>query len=623
LSSVCFFPKIENVRKKIFLLLAFFFLFKLVPLTFASSEFETNYNVTYEVFPSGKVAVTQEVALTNKLSNIYATQYSLIIKGGKIENIQANDGGGPLKTEIKKAGQETIINLTFNQQVVGTGKTLNFTLRYDALDLVRKNGQIWEINIPKLGNKEEIDNYTLFLKVPKSFGKPAFIKPPPVESNFDENYNIFRFTKNQIIQAGINAVFGEFQIFDFNLSYYLENPNSYLGEIEIALPPDTAFQKITYQQIEPLPVNVRVDNDGNWLAKYILNPKEKIIVKAKGKAKIFGQPQEFFPPPKKETLKNNLLPKKYWEADSPLIMSKAQELKTPQAIYNFVVKTLNYDFDKVEENPKRLGALQALSYPQNAICMEFTDLFIALCRAAGIPAREINGFAYTTNEKLTPLSLNTDVLHAWPEYYDEEKMAWIPVDPTWEKTTGGIDYFKRTDLNHFAFVIHGENSEFPLPVGSYKNSAIQEKNIQVTFGEYEEEKPPELKVDFNLPEKIYWGIKNKGEIVIKNLGSGASYRLNVKIKSSGVELTSSKKFPFSLEIFPPFASEKIELEIKPKFKDSFNPNLEVYLNDQKFTYSFKNGFFPEKVVLLFLGGILLGVGLVFLTKIKFYVRKSQ
>jgi len=611
------------VKRKIFLFLAILFLFKFFSPVFASSEFETEYNVTYVVLPSGRIKVTQEISLTNKFSNIYATQYSLIIKGGQIENIQANDQEGPLKTEIKKVGQETIINLTFNQQVVGTGKTLNFTLRYDALDLARKNGQIWEINIPKLGEKEEIDNYTLFLKVPKNFGKPTYIKSPPVEGSYDENYHIFRFTKNQITTAGVNAVFGDFQIFDFDLSYYLENPNPYLGEIEIALPPDTAFQKISYQKIDPLPENVRIDNDGNWLAKYVLNPKEKMIVKARGKAKIFAQPQEFFPPPSEENLKNNLLPKKYWESDSPLIIQKAQELKTPQAIYNFVVNTLSYDFNKIEENPKRLGALQALSHPQNAICMEFTDLFIALARAAGIPAREINGYAYTTNEKLTPLSLNTDVLHAWPEYYDDEKKAWIPVDPTWEKTTGGIDYFKKTDLNHFTFVIHGEESEFPLPVGSYKNSEIQEKNIQVTFGEYEEEKPPELKVEFNLPEKIYWGIKTRGEIIIKNLGPGAVYNLNVNVNPTGLELISAKNFPFNLSIFPPFANEKIEVQIKPEFKNSLNPKIEVYLNNQIFTYSFKNMLPQKKTVLLFLGVILLVIGLVFLTKTKFYVRKRQ
>lgn len=609
-------------KKVIFLQIIFLaFLFKTPPPVFSSSEFETSYKVTYEVLQSGRTEVTQEISLINKLSNIYATQYSLIIKGGEIENVRASDGLGPLKNEIRKINGETTIILTFNQQVVGTGKTLNFNLQYDALDLAKKNGQIWEINIPKIGEKEEADSYSLFLKVPKSFGNPTSIKPSPIEKEENENYNIFRFTKSQLISTGVNAIFGEFQIFDFDLSYYLENPESFPGEIRIALPPDTAFQKISYHEIDPEPINVSVDNDGNWLAKYNLSPKQKLIVKARGKAKIFGQPQEFFPPPKEENLKKNILPQKYWEVNDPLISQKARELKTPREIYNFVVKTLNYNFERVEKNPKRMGALQALTDPQGSICMEFTDLFIALSRAAGIPAREINGFAYTTNEKLTPLSLNTDILHSWPEYYDRERKSWIPVDPTWEKTTGGIDYFNKTDLNHFAFVIHGENSESPPPVGSYKNNDIQNKNIQVSFGEYEEEKAPDLRVEFNLPERVYWGIKNRGKIVIKNTGSVAVYNLNLKINAYGLSLNQIKEIPSEIEIFPPFAKEEFEIEIKPGgVKNSLNPFIEIYLNDKNFVYYFKNSIMKEGLVFLFLILIFLAT-LVFLTKRIFYDRK--
>ncbi|GAI19887.1 unnamed protein product, partial [marine sediment metagenome] len=68
-----------------------------------------------------------------------------------------------------------------------------------------------------------------------------------------------------------------------------------------------------------------------------------------------------------------------------------------------------------------MGALKALNSKNPVVCMEFTDLFIALCRAAGIPVREVNGYAHTNNPKLRPLSLTLDVLHAWPEYYDENK----------------------------------------------------------------------------------------------------------------------------------------------------------------------------------------------------------
>src|SRR5258707_13577173 len=102
--------------------------------------------------------------------------------------------------------------------------------------------------------------------------------------------------------------------------------------------------------------------------------------------------------------------------------------------------------------------------------MEFTDLFIAMARAAGIRAREINGYAYTENKDSEPLSLVADVLHSWPEYWDKYNKEWILVDPTWGNTTHGIDFFHKLDLRHFTFVIHGVNSEFPLSPGSYKLS---------------------------------------------------------------------------------------------------------------------------------------------------------
>ncbi|MGB9706614.1 MAG: transglutaminase-like domain-containing protein [Microgenomates group bacterium] len=607
------------MRILIFILSLLFF----APPIFAAEEFETSYDVNYQILPDGKANVTQEISLTNKLSNIYATQYSLTLKGGLIENIQAYDEKGPLKTEIRQNNEETNIVLNFNQQVVGTGKTLKFKLTYIALDIAQKKGRVWEITIPRLAEQAAIDNYRLTLAVPKNFGLPAYFKPPPVEQQEEGSYNLFRFTKNQLSSSGINAVFGEFQIFDFTLFYHLENPNSFRGETEIPLPPDTAFQKVTYQKIEPQPLNIRVDNDGNWLAKYTLNPQQKMTITATGKVKLSSQPQEFFPPPTSENLKNNLLAKKFWEVDNPTILQKAQKLKTPKAIYDFVVKTLNYDFERVKEGGERMGALKSLEYPNQAICMEFTDLFIAISRAAGIPAREINGFAYTTNERLKPVGLTVDVLHAWPEYYDEGKKVWIPVDPTWGKTTGGLDYFSKFDLNHFTFVIHGEDSQTPYPPGSYKKNDGQTKDIYVVFGEYEGELKPELKVNFDLPRQIYWGTKNRGKIIVRNYGPTAVYNLKTEIESKGIDLKSSQSLPFTLTIFPPFASKEIEVELKPASLRNFSKgNITVFLNeDLQFVHQLQIGFLPEKLILPLLG-IVFALGLLILTKTKFYAKRN-
>ncbi|NCC70435.1 hypothetical protein EOM09_02540, partial [bacterium] len=44
-----------------------------------------------------------------------------------------------------------------------------------------------------------------------------------------------------------------------------------------------------------------------------------------------------------------------------------------------------------------------LNLPNSSICTDFTDLFITLARAKGIPAREVQGFAYTNNSKIKPI----------------------------------------------------------------------------------------------------------------------------------------------------------------------------------------------------------------------------
>lgn len=122
----------------------------------------------------------------------------------------------------------------------------------------------------------------------------------------------------------------------------------------------------------------------------------------------------------------------------------------------------------------------------------------------GIPARELNGYAITNEENLRPLSINLakgDLLHSWPEFYDPT-LGWIQVDPTWGNTSG-IDYFTKLDTSHFAFVIKGINSEYPVPAGAYRTD--QEKDlIEVEFSQAENE------IDFTqsttLKKKFNWNL---------------------------------------------------------------------------------------------------------------------
>ncbi len=114
------------------------------------------------------------------------------------------------------------------------------------------------------------------------------------------------------------------------------------------------------------------------------------------------------------------------ESDNPEIITQAQNLTIglsnpadkASRIYSYVTKHLDY----VTQEEER-GALWALKNGTGD-CSEYSYLFVALCRAAGIPARVMAGFAFYKNQATVQDG------HMWAEYYLED-YSWIPVDATW------------------------------------------------------------------------------------------------------------------------------------------------------------------------------------------------
>lgn len=536
------------MTRLVHLLICLFVYFLIITPVVAASAFDADYDVDYSIAPSGVTIVTQKVTLTNKETNVYPKEYSVAIDSEKIKNIIARDTAGLITPTISQKDGKTTIGLSFNDQIVGVGKQTSFTLRYENLDIAQKNGSIWEIYVPGVADDETLQNYTVSLNVPSTFGTLAYRTPAPADGR--------HWNKTQMVHGGIAAAYGSSQTFALRLGYFLQNPRLTPIKEDIALPPDTAYQKIIVQSLEPKPITVGRDQDGNWLATYELSGGQKVKIEAKLLASLTLAP--------KKEWKDAVLaeaytkPLQYWESQDPAIRRLAEKYTTPQAIYQYVVNTLSYNYDRVGQNPVRRGAAAALVTPKEAICMEFTDLFVAMARAAGIPAREVVGFAYTTNARLRPLSLVADVLHAWPEYYDKEKQLWVPVDPTWGNTTGGVDYFTKLDFNHIAFAIHGMASNYPYPAGAYKEENKQGKDVEVTFASA----PPgdiigKLSTTIQFPITATAGRVASGRVEVVN-DSGVS------VDSANITI-NAMPFPFSFaanEIrIPPFAKFVYPLEI--------------------------------------------------------------
>jgi transglutaminase-like putative cysteine protease len=518
-------------------------LFFCVPKSYAETEFQADYDIEYAVGPTGVTIVTQKVTLTNLLTNVFAKQYSITLDSDKVKNVIAYDNKGVINPQISQENGKTTITVLFNEKIVGLGKKLVFTLRFENTDIAVKNGSIWEVNVPGIASTPDLGEYSVSLQTPPSFGANAYMVPPPADGR--------RWNKKQMIAGGISAAYGQEQFFTVKLTYILENPDATSKLTELALPPDSAYQKVSIREIDPKPENVVRDSDGNWLARYEVPAKSSVKVTVDVTISVRLIPREDFG---KETIvkEEYLKATKYWNSDDPAIKSIAQQFTTPREIYDYVVDTLSYDYSRVNENVVRKGATKALQSPNNSVCMEFTDVFIAIARAAGIPARQAIGYAYTTNTKLRPLSLVTDVMHAWPEYYDDATQRFVPVDPTWANTTGGVNYFDKLDFNHIVFAINGKRDDYPYPAGAYKETGKRGKFVDVQFADPSVAKHllAKLETTIDFPGAVIAGLPAYGRMSIKNITGVGIDDIPLTISSDPIDTNIVK----SIDHLPPFTS---------------------------------------------------------------------
>jgi len=449
----------------------------------AESEFATKFVSHYELAENGPTHITHTITLTNQFSHLYLTEYTILLEPG-ITSLSATQDGSPLTPLLEAGKDSTTVTLKELIPVVGQHQSTTLTFSFFAPDQSERLPRTIAINIPRLAKANEASDYQRIVSVPSSFGIPTH-QYPPASSVSSDTDGATIFTFKGYPNRSLSLLFGVSQPYLLELSYFLTNPSLSVSDTELALPPDTPYQRVYLDNLDPSPREIRLDSDGNWLAIYSLKPKESLSVQAKLYLDISPLPNNVVIPPPAD-LSSLLSSQPYWETNHSLVKELAQQLRTPENIYQYLTENLVYDYSRLTPSP-RLGAAHSLSSPHSALCTEFADAFVALARAGGIPAREIQGYAYSRDSS-RPIPATADVLHSWAEYY-LDKEGFRQIDPTWGQTAGGTDYFHKLDYSHLAFVIHGSESDYPLPPGAYKTDPSV-KTVNVTpVAEFPESSP--------------------------------------------------------------------------------------------------------------------------------------
>lgn len=540
-------------------------------------QFVVDYDISYRIQSNGETIVEHNVTLTNLKNEVVPTNYSFSVKEIKILEISAESNGKKVNVDLSNDQGESGFTVPITNQSIGKDKQNKIKIIYKTNNIASKAGNVWNVFIPKIQVPDSTEIYNVKVYVPTDFGPKMYFSPTPVAEKTEGGNTIYYLTKETFKGTGISAAFGQSQMINFKIKYQLENKNIFPKGFKIPLPPDiTNYQQVVYLSINPKPVKITLDADGNSMAYYSLGPRKKLEVELTGSAKV-ATPQvdpdygENFQAIPKEIVSRYTGEEKYWNTRTKKIVEVANSLKNnnlnvvknAQLAYRYVTENLTYDFDASKKNAvERQGSEIALTQKGSWTCMEFTDLFIALTRAMGIPSREMDGYAFNSSENNKPLSLNLktgDLLHAWAEFYDPY-YGWVQVDPTWG-TTSGIDYFTKLDTNHLTLSIRGIDSEKPQPAGSYK---FQEgkKLIEVDYGQKEipEVFVPKIKIKKTLNFNIFQLIKGNDRYEVLN--------------ESGVFLYiagDKTLLPYQKTImYLPKDASSVEFETTDKVKHSFN-----------------------------------------------------
>jgi len=510
----------------------------------AANEFSYSIDVNYRVPVSGSTGVIQTYNITNNTSNKYLDSIKISAPSNDVQNLKVYyEGGGsiPFTTQVltEETGgfkfDYTQINIDFPAAKVGQGLKWGFVVDYQTNSLVENKGRANVVYIPGIA-QENKDYYNVSLQVPASFGEVHGFGSLPKEVSRQSGIVTYSFNQNDLINNSLQLLFGNSTTYRVGFVYPLENKASVSKKFEISLPPNTQSQSVFLQNLEPRPESIRLDADGNVIATYHVGSNQKINVKADILADVKYIKYDLAKSGNTNEIPKNLVDTytkstRFWQSDNAEINAKAKELTKGKntvadqisAINKYVIDTLEYNNEKIKYNIRQ-GSLKAYQDPTNVVCLEYSDLTIALLRASGIPARMPVGYGYSGDLKLS--ASVSDSLHSWVEAY-VPNVGWINVDPTWGEKFNNLGI---SDIDHLAFAIWGANDSSPVAV----TAAGQDTNYQyeqATLSYVQEIPTPSKDATLATSKWVLFPFVSLVQYQFKGPSNSATYNLNLTIDS--------------------------------------------------------------------------------------------
>ncbi|MCA9386440.1 transglutaminase domain-containing protein [Candidatus Dojkabacteria bacterium] len=397
-----------------------------------------------------------------------------------IESIEVkDDSGNILEYELEQNESNNFVVKVPHPRNIATNQTSEIFLTYKSYGLVIQTGAVRDIYIPGYPSDYVFEDNRVLEKIytrlviSKTYPRINFSSPKQNVTEDGEN-RIIEISQDNLVGNSVWIQLGTKQYFTFEINQIIPKTNTVpfaINTFSLPIPRDVQSGPITqavyYEEISPKPYSIYEDKDGNLIAQFKASASQEEHIYIKGYAELEQDPDFDLTNAGKvsdisEDYDRYLLAGNYWEVTDSTIEQTASQISDSEDIYqiiqdtyDFVTDRIDYSFVKKYGLNERKGALATLNGGA-AVCMEYSDLFITLLRAQGIPARAAFGYGYgaADYESRSENRIN----HQWAEVYMPALDTWINVDTTWgdfgSNLIGG-------DLNHFYSHVASIDPETP------------------------------------------------------------------------------------------------------------------------------------------------------------------
>lgn len=381
------------------------------------------------------------------------SEASFSVLGSDIKGISAKDQTGA-KLGIKLSDNDLDLLVSVPKDKQKTTKAWSFSVNYTTTAL-SDFGQAKVVQLPAFASNLPITGQTLRLAADLDLGFASVRGLAPSKTGVGIGQQLIDFTdKDSQLERSISIVFGNSTRAKVNLTTTIKNNSWWWKNVSLTLPPDTNQQKVSLNNLDPRPANVRLDRDGNILAVYRLAPLGQKEVKISVDVSLSALNYKLDNPLKIADTETLLIDRYTRLTDSwqPLGLELDINGETPA---NEAVKTI---FEAVVDKVRNEDDIdQALILSERTAPLTYADWLVGELRSRSIPARVVLGLVFTDGERVVSQPRPS----AWAEVY-VNGTGWITLDP-WLAAHSGL--YGAADPQHLALGLWGlEDDRPPVPI---------------------------------------------------------------------------------------------------------------------------------------------------------------